>query len=272
MTSMNAPSAEDLRCLWRGYRAERSAELRNALLEHYLPLARQHAERYWRTLPNFVELDDLVSAATFGLIDAIEAFDLDRGVKFETYCVLRIRGAMADELRRMDFVPRLARRREKQLDAARRTIEVRTGRAPTEEELAAELGLTRDQLDQRRSQARPVAVDSIDQPWGAEDDGVRGVDLIASPHGGDPQQRTQALDLLRIATRGLSRQERLVVILYYYEGLSMRAIGRTLGVSESRVGQVHHRLVAQWRERFPRGNVRYDVAIAKECPRESVHV
>src|SRR5438067_3573447 len=126
----------DVQQLWRDYRAEPTVEMRNQLVEIYLPLVKYNAERIWARLPEGVELDDLISAGVFGLMDAIDAFDLERGVKFETYCVPRIRGAMLDELRTMDWVPRLVRSKASKLNEGLKTLEAKFGRSPTEIELA----------------------------------------------------------------------------------------------------------------------------------------
>src|SRR5919202_2394044 len=121
----------DVQQLWRDYRAEPTVELRNFLVERYLPLVKYNAERIWSRLPDGVDLDDLISAGVFGLMDAIEAFDLERGVKFETYCVPRIRGAMLDELRTMDWVPRLVRSKASKMEEASKELETALGRKPT---------------------------------------------------------------------------------------------------------------------------------------------
>src|SRR5207249_1603761 len=132
----------DVQQLWRDYRAEPTVELRNHLVEHYLPLVKYNAERIWSRLPEGVELDDLISAGVFGLMDAIDAFDLQRGVKFETYCVPRIRGAMLDELRTMDWVPRLVRSKHTKLEETRKALEAALGRPPRAEEMATKLGVS----------------------------------------------------------------------------------------------------------------------------------
>src|SRR5271165_2304124 len=136
----------DIQQLWRDYRAEPTVELRNQLVEHYLPLVKYNAERIWARLPEGVDLDDLISAGVFGLMDAIDAFDLERGVKFETYCVPRIRGAMLDELRTMDWVPRLVRSKASKLEEARKALEAEHGRPPRPEEMAHRLGVTIEDL------------------------------------------------------------------------------------------------------------------------------
>src|SRR5437588_4594810 len=135
----------DVQQLWRDYRAAPTVELRNRLVELFLPLVKYNAERIWARLPDGVELDDLISAGVFGLMDAIDAFDLTRGVKFETYCVPRIRGAMLDELRTMDWVPRLVRSKANKLEEARKTLEAEFGRPPRPEELAGRLGVPLEQ-------------------------------------------------------------------------------------------------------------------------------
>ncbi len=137
-------SKDEIQEIWRRYKADRSQkELRNRLVERYLPLVKYNGERIWARLPEGVELDDLISAGVFGLMDAIDAFDLSRGVKFETYCVPRIRGAMLDELRTMDWVPRLVRSKASKLGEATKTLEARFGRPPTERELAEYMSVER---------------------------------------------------------------------------------------------------------------------------------
>ncbi len=132
----------DVQQVWRDYRASPSIELRNQLVEHYLPLVKYNAERIWARLPDGVDLDDLISAGVFGLMDAIDAFDLSRGVKFETYCVPRIRGAMLDELRTMDWVPRLVRSKASKMEETRKSLEASLGRPPRPEEMAEKLGVS----------------------------------------------------------------------------------------------------------------------------------
>src|SRR5947208_15347901 len=153
----------DVPQLWRDYRAEPTVELRNQLVEHYLPLVKYNAERIWSRLPDGVELDDLSSAGTFGLMDAIDAFDLNRGVKFETYCVPRIRGAMLDELRTMDWVPRLVRSKASKMEAARKELEASLGRPPRPDELSAKLGVPIEQLDSYVGEATAVKLVSLNK-------------------------------------------------------------------------------------------------------------
>src|SRR5437588_2028184 len=146
----------DIAQVWQTYRAEPTVELRNQLVENYLPLVKYNAERIWSRLPDGVDLDDLISAGVFGLLDAIDAFDLERGVKFETYCVPRIRGAMLDELRTMDWVPRLVRSKASKMEEARKSLEAALGRPPRPDEMAAKLGVSLEELNKMVGDATAV--------------------------------------------------------------------------------------------------------------------
>src|SRR5271170_990214 len=147
----------DVQQLWRDYKTEPAIEHRNQLVEMYLPLVKYNAERIWSRLPDGVDLDDLISAGVFGLMDAIEAFDLERGVKFETYCVPRIRGAMLDELRTMDWVPRLVRSKHSKLEETRKSLEAEMGRPPKPDELAGKLGVSVEEFNKMRGDATAVS-------------------------------------------------------------------------------------------------------------------
>jgi len=186
-----------------------------------------------------------VSAGVFGLIDAIEAFDLSRGVKFETYCVPRIRGAMLDELRTMDWVPRLVRSKASKLNEAMQTLEARLGRQPTQQELAEELGISLEELEKMIQEASTVNLISLNKKWYETDSykDVREIDILEDKKGEDPTRRLQKADLMRLVTKGLNRNERLILILYYYEEMTMKEIGATLDLSESRVSQMHSAIV-----------------------------
>ena len=235
----------DIAQVWRDYRAGPSIELRNQLVEHYLPLVRYNAERIWARLPDGVDLDDLVSAGVFGLMDAIDAFDLERGVKFETYCVPRIRGAMLDELRTMDWVPRLVRSKASKMEEARKTLEAELGRPPSADEMAAKLGVTLEEYEHMVGEATAVSLVSLNKKWYETDSykDVREIDILEDKKAEDPTHRLQNRDLMRLVTRGLNRNERLIIILYYYEDMTMKEIGATLNLSESRVSQMHSSIV-----------------------------
>ncbi len=239
-------ATEDIQQLWITFKGEMSnQELRNRLVEMYLPLVKYNGERIWARLPDGVELDDLISAGVFGLMDAIDAFDLSRGVKFETYCVPRIRGAMLDELRTMDWVPRLVRSKASKLNEAIKNVEARTGRIPTEIELATQLEITVPELEKMILDANAVNLISLNKKWYETDSykDVREIDILEDKKGEDPTKRIQKNDLMRLVTKGLNRNERLIIILYYYEELTMKEIGATLDLSESRVSQMHSSIV-----------------------------
>src|SRR6201985_1640269 len=231
-----------------------SKPLRNKLIEYYLPLVKYNGERIWSRLPDGVELDDLISAGVFGLMDAIDAFDLTRGVKFETYCVPRIRGAMLDELRTMDWVPRLVRSKASRMEAARKQLEAELGRPPTGEELASKLGIPLDQLDQYVGDATAVNLVSLNKKWYETDSykDVREIDILEDKKAEDPTHRLQNRDLMRLVARGLHRNERLIIILYYYEDMTMKEIGATLDLSESRVSQMHSSIVSRVQSQLSR--------------------
>ncbi len=240
------PEDDEIQKVWVAYKADPTNKaLRNRLVERYLPLVKYNGERIWARLPEGVELDDLISAGVFGLMDAIDAFDLERGVKFETYCVPRIRGAMLDELRTMDWVPRLVRSKASKLGEATKTLEAQLGRHPTEVELAQHMGLSVPELEKMMLEANAVNLISLNKKWYETDSykDVREIDILEDKKGEDPTRRIQKSDLMRLVTKGLNRNERLIIILYYYEELTMKEIGATLDLSESRVSQMHSSIV-----------------------------
>src|ERR1700675_2741473 len=181
----------DVQQLWRDYRAHPTIELRNQLVELYLPLVKYNGERIWSRLPQLVDLDDLISAGVFGLMDAIDAFDLERGVKFETYCVPRIRGAMLDELRTMDWVPRLVRSKASKLEEARKTLEAEHGRPPHPDEMASKLGVTLEELDRMMGEATAVSLVSLNKKWYETDSykDVREIDILEDKKAEAPTHR-----------------------------------------------------------------------------------
>ncbi|REJ95314.1 MAG: FliA/WhiG family RNA polymerase sigma factor [Planctomycetota bacterium] len=252
---MTTKVASDVQELWHAFKQDQSnQEYRNRLIERYFPLVRYNAERVWAKLPDGVDINDMISAGVFGLMDAIESFDLTRGVKFETYCVPRIRGAMLDELRTMDWVPRLVRSKASKLEAARKQLEAKTGRPPTDAELAEKLELSLEEFDKLRAEASAVNLVSLNKKWYETDSykDVREIDIIEDTKGEDPTNGIQKRDLMRLVTKGLNRNERLIIILYYYEELTMKEIGQTLGLSESRVSQMHSSIVARLKDHLRR--------------------
>jgi len=246
---------DDVEQLWIDFKNDpTNQQMRNRLVERYLPLVKYNGERIWARLPDGVELDDLISAGVFGLMDAIDAFDLSRGVKFETYCVPRIRGAMLDELLTMDWVPRLVRSKASKLNEAMRNLEARFGRPPTENELAEELEISVPELEKMILDANAVNLISLNKKWYETDSykDVREIDILEDKKGEDPTKRVQKNDLMRLVTKGLNRNERLIIILYYYEELTMKEIGATLDLSESRVSQMHSSIVQRLKGQLQR--------------------
>ena len=212
----------------------------------YLPLVKYNGERIWSRLPEGVELDDLISAGVFGLMDAIDAFDLSRGVKFETYCVPRIRGAMLDELRTMDWVPRLVRSQGQQAQrGASRRSKPGSAARPPRSNCPSTCGISVPELEKMMLDANAVNLISLNKKWYETDSykDVREIDILEDKKGEDPTRRIQKNDLMRLVTKGLNRNERLIIILYYYEELTMKEIGATLDLSESRVSQMHSSIV-----------------------------
>jgi RNA polymerase sigma factor for flagellar operon FliA len=233
--------------VWREYRKTGSEEIRNFLVENYNEIVRNTAERMHMRLPGEVEVDDLISAGVFGLMDAIDAFDIERGVKFETYCAQRIRGAIFDELRAMDWVPRLVRSRTAKVDRARKALEMELGRRPTDREICDRLKVDSAEFSKLSKDSKPVSIVSLDRKCFETDSNkdIREIDVIEDQKQDNPLQELQKLDLKGVITRGLSRAERLIVILYYYEEMTMKEIGMTLDLSESRVSQMHSSILAR---------------------------
>ncbi len=238
---------------WRKLKQNEDDELlRNQLMEHYLYLVRYNAERIGAKLPDEVDVDDLMSAGIFGLMDAIDAFELERGVKFETYCAPRIRGAILDELRSMDWVPRLVRHRAHQLNHATRALEVELGRMPCDDEIARRLQMTATQFKKLIRDATATVQVSLSRRF-ADDESTREVheiDVLQDDQSVDPVLEAQKKDVRDLVTHGLSREERLIVVLYYYEEMTMRQIGDTLDLSESRVSQMHSAIIATLRDKL----------------------
>jgi RNA polymerase sigma factor for flagellar operon FliA len=246
---------------WREFARTRTEDLRNRLIEHYLPIVKYTAERLYTKLPGEVDVDDLISAGTFGLVDAIKAFDLGRGVKFETYCAQRIRGAILDELRSMDWVPRLVRSRAHKLDDARVALEMEMGRKPTEAELAKKLRISQTEVRKLQRDAKAVGLVSLSRKWFETDSNrdVREIDVLEDKRAVDPFRQFQRKDVKEWVTKGLSRAERLIIILYYFEDMTMKEIGETLALSESRVSQMHSAILERLKQHL--GQTRKDLNI-----------
>ncbi|MBX3462693.1 MAG: FliA/WhiG family RNA polymerase sigma factor [Planctomycetes bacterium] len=237
----------DLEVIWKTFKRTRDENLRNTLIEHHMPLVRAIAERVLQTLPKSIELDDLSSAGTFGLMDAINGFDLSRGIKFKTYCTTRIRGSILDELRSQDWVPRLVRLKAHRLDRAIRQLEGELGRAPNQAEIAGVLGISLEELQAHEAEANAKAIFSLSEKWddGNEEKEMEKVEILADRKSVDPVDTIQQRDALDMITGSLTKKERLIVLMYYYEGLTMREIGEIMELTESRVCQIHSNVMAR---------------------------
>jgi len=241
----------ELEGLWNQYVKGRSPETRRTLIESYAPIARYVVDRLNLKPGPALEYDDLLSQAVVGLIDAVDRFDPARGIKFETYAYYRIRGAVMDMLRELDWLPRSVRQRESELAAAYARLEDRFSRPPTDAELAAELGLAIDDLDRLAHDVALQSMQSLDETVASQAwEGGTMRDLIADDSASSPEaevERQAERELLGRAIDALPDSERTVVSLYYYEGLTLKEIGRVLGVTESRACQIHGKAMLRLR-------------------------
>ena len=231
--------------MWREYKRTEDVILRNQLLEKYLPLVRYIAERMLSKLPQNIDVETLQSAGVLGLLDAVRGFDPERGVKFETYCSTRIRGSILDELRSLDWVPRIVRSKANKIDRAWKALETRYGRNPSDEEMAVQLELTLTEYEAMAREASAVTMTSLTSET-KDDDGsksMRKLDLLEDKKGLNPEVELKKKEVTEFLTRGLSRKERLIIILSFGEELTMREIGEALDLSESRVCQLHSRII-----------------------------
>jgi RNA polymerase sigma factor FliA len=239
---------DELATVWHGFKGSAEVEAREKLILHYAPLVKYVASRVATGLPASVEQADLVSYGMFGLIDALEKFEPARGNKFETYAIPRIKGAIIDELRAMDWVPRSVRFKQREIEKALADLESMLKRQPTETELAERLGITRSELHEVITQISFVSVLALDETVNVGQDRGERVSLVDTladkgfdPGSGVESQETRGL--LAAAINALSEREKIVVTLYYFEGLTLAEIGEILGVTESRVCQIHTKAV-----------------------------
>ena len=245
--------------LWTEYKAAGSTVVRDQLIVHYSPLVKYVAGRVATGLPQNVEQADLVSYGIFGLIDAIDKFDLKRGYKFETYAIARIKGAIIDELRSIDWVPRSVRAKARSLEKAYAKLEAEHHRSPSDEELSAELGWTDQQLQQALSQISFIGLVALDEmlSGGGSSGGERGEALTlgdtvadAGPGPVAAYEVEEMRQILAQAINDMPDREKVVLTLYYYEGLTLAEIGEVLGVTESRVCQIHTKSVIHLRSKL----------------------
>lgn len=233
--------------LWELWVSKPSQEVKDELVVRYLPLVEQVAGRLKIGLPDFVQVDELVNSGIIGLIGAVEHFDPSRGFKFETYAVNRIRGSILDSLRDYDWMPRSIRTKARSLESALIKLEGELGRVPSDEEVADELELDMDAYFSLLEEVKVSSILSLDQPIASQDgEPISLVDMVEDEDSEDPTGQVEwqeAKDVAKRLISALSQQERLVIALYYYEELTLREIGTVLGISESRVSQIHSRII-----------------------------
>jgi RNA polymerase sigma factor FliA len=248
-------AGEDTQNLWLQYRRTGDQGLRDRLILTYAPLVKYVAGRLGSGLPAHVDDDDLVSYGLLGLIGAIERFDPGREIKFETYAMARIRGSIIDELRSMDWVPRSVRARARDIERAIGELEARLGRAPTDEEISGKLGLSQDELNESLSEISRTSISALDELWTVSSGGdqIALIDTIEDVQGPNPQStlaETELKEAMGEAIARLPEREKLVITLYYYEELTLREIGEVLGVTESRVSQLHTKAILRLKARL----------------------
>ena len=243
--------AVDKQKLWETYRKSPSPEMREQIILEYAPLVKVVAGRLSMYLGYNVEYEDLVSYGIFGLIDAIDKFDMQKDVKFETYASLRIRGAILDQIRKMDWIPRTVRQKQKKIDEAIRNIEMRTGKNATDEQVAGELGLEQEELTEWQSRLKITNVISLNEFLEQGQEPV--MDARGNSHFSQPEDVVSESELKQVleeALEVLTEKEKKVILLYYYEDLTLKEISKVLEVSESRVSQLHTKALLKMRAKM----------------------
>ncbi len=252
---MKSDSRTDVAALWALYKEDADTDARDQLILNYSPLVKYVAGRLASSLPHSVETSDLISYGIFGLIDAIEKFDLTRAIKFETYAIARIKGAIIDELRAMDWVPRSVRSRAREIEAAYVNLENEFRRVPTDDEVAGRMGVSTKEYHTILSRLSYTSVVSFEELWsgGDRDDSQSAIGAIRDETADDPVavfEVSEVKEILASAIDRLPDREKTVIALYYYEGLTLKEIGQVLGVTESRVSQLHTKAVLRLRARL----------------------
>jgi len=247
---------DETQSLWLEYRRTGDQKLRDRLILTYAPLVKYVAGRLGSGLPAHVDEGDLVSYGLLGLMGAIERFDPTREIKFETYAIARIKGQIIDELRAMDWVPRSVRARARDIERAIAELEKKLERAPTDEEIAEKLGITTDDLDDSLTDISRSSIAALDELWSVSSgsgDAVALIDTIEDTSGPQPSHaldQTELREALGESIARLPEREKLVITLYYYEELTLREIGEVLGVTESRVSQLHTKAILRLKARL----------------------
>jgi RNA polymerase sigma factor for flagellar operon FliA len=248
-------AGEDTQSLWLEYRRTQDKALRDRLILTYAPLVKYVAGRLGSGLPAHVDEGDLVSYGLLGLIGAIERYDPTRDIKFETYAIARIKGAIIDELRALDWVPRSVRSRAREIERAIAELESKLGTAPTDEQIAKKIGITVEELEDSLTDISRSSIAALDELWSVsgEGDQVSLLDTIEDTTGARPADaldEVETREALADAIARLPEREKLVVTLYYYEELTLREIGEVLGVTESRVSQLHTKAILRLKARL----------------------
>lgn len=253
-------NAEERNKLWEEYIQKKSPEVRDQIIIEYSSLVKIVAGRLSMYLGYNVEYDDLVGYGIFGLIDAIDKFDNQKGVKFETYASLRIRGAILDEIRKMDWIPRTLRQKQRKIDTAIQTLELKLGRSATEQELAEELEISIEELEQWQSQTKMTGLISLDEYIEQGSDVTSDAKLVTNYEQPEKVVEKQEMkDILLNALENLTEKEKKVIILYYYEELTLKEISLILEVSESRISQLHTKALQKMKLKL---NKNYDVLLS----------
>jgi RNA polymerase sigma factor for flagellar operon FliA len=241
--------------LWLEYRRTRDPKIRETFIKQYAPLVKYVAGKVAVGMPHNVEFDDLVGFGTFGLLDAIDKFDPDKNVKFKTYAVTRIRGAIFDELRSIDWVPRSVRQTAKEVENVIASLEARLGRTATDQEIAEALGMNEDEYLKTMMKISGTSIVSIHEVWysGDENDKVSIGDSIESPPSLNPEVIAERDEVKRViveAINELPEKEKKILVLYYFEDLTLKEIGEVLDVTESRVSQLHTKAILHLRSKL----------------------
>ena len=248
-------AGEDTQSLWLEFRRTKDKALRDRLILTYAPLVKYVAGRLGSGLPAHVDEGDLVSYGLLGLIGAIERYDPGRDIKFETYAIARIKGAIIDELRALDWVPRSVRSRAREIERAIAELEAKLGVAPTDEQIAEKIGITVEELEESLTDIARSSIAALDELWtvSGQGDQIALIDTIEDADAPDPQSslsQTEMKEAIADAIARLPEREKLVITLYYYEELTLREIGEVLGVTESRISQLHTKAVLRLKSRL----------------------
>lgn len=241
--------------LWLLYKRTRDPAIRDAFIRQYAPLVKYVAGKVAASMPNSVEFDDLVGFGVFGLLDAIDKFDPEKNVKFKTYAVTRIRGAIFDELRSIDWVPRSVRQKTKEIEEAVVGLEAKLGRPASDQEIASSLGMSEDELLKTMLKISGTSVLSLNDVWYSGDDAdkISIGESIESPSSLNPDASVEREEIKRVivhAINELPEKEKKVLVLYYYEDLTLKEIGQVLEVTESRVSQLHTKAILRLRAKL----------------------